>query len=269
MNTNYRIGFVGFGHMAQILFEGVTQAKVLSKSQVLFCQRDTQKMKANEQRFGCSSTSLKFLLEQSDVVLLCMRPQQIDLFMQELSKLGTFEDTWFISILAGTKLAYFQDRLGPNAQIIRAMPNVASSVQEGMTILAHNNHCSAEFQAFATQFFGATGQTIQLPESLFDVATAMAGSAPGFIFRLIEAEARFGEKQGMKYEDALKIAAQTFLGAARLIERGASPTTLIHTIATPNGVTQAGFDAMSELELDRHFQTVLEASVKRCRELST
>jgi pyrroline-5-carboxylate reductase len=101
-----------------------------------------------------------------------------------------------------------------------------------------------------------------------DIACAMAASGPGFVFRLIEAEARLGEKHGMKYADALKIAAQSFVGAARLILKGAAPLDLMHAIATPNGVTQAGFDAMTKMQVDKRFQDVIEASAARSRELS-
>jgi pyrroline-5-carboxylate reductase len=148
------------------------------------------------------------------------------------------------------------------------MPNVASSVAEGMTILSYSPECCSEFQSFANILFGSMGEIAELAESLMDIASVMAGCGPGFVFRLIEAEARLGEKHGMSYAGALKIAAQSFAGAARLVLKGASPVDLIRTIATPNGVTGAGFDAMTKLEVDKRFQDVIEAAAHRSRELS-
>jgi pyrroline-5-carboxylate reductase len=112
------------------------------------------------------------------------------------------------------------------------------------------------------------GEIAELGEGLMDIACAMAASGPGFVFRLIEAEARLGEKHGIPYADALKMAAQTFAGAARLILKGAAPLDLMHAIATPNGVTQAGFEAMTKLQVDQRFQDVIEAAAARSRELS-
>ncbi len=265
---DYRIGFVGFGHMAQILFEGITRAHVTPKSNILFCQRDTQKMKANSHHFGVSSTSLSHLIQASDLIFLCMRPQQVAHFMDELQKISGREGKWFASILAGTKLSYFQAHLGPTAQILRAMPNMASSIAEGMTTLSYSPSCSPEFQSFANILFGSIGQIAELSESVMDVACAMSASAPGFIFRLIEAEARFGEKHGIPYAEGLKMAAQAFVGAAKLILKGSMPLDLMHAIATPNGVTQAGFDMMTKQGLDERFQAVIEAAAKRSHELS-
>ena len=269
MNSDYRIGFCGFGHMAQIIFEAINRAKVTPRSHILFCRRDTHKMKENEQRFGITSTSLANLIHQSDVIFLCMRPQQVQLFMEELKKVKEFEGKWFVSILAGTKISYFQTHLGPKAQILRALPNVGSAVTEGMTIMTYSPECCAQFQSFANILFGSMGEIAELPESLTDIACGMAGSAIGFVFRLIEAEARLGEKHGMNYAQALKIAAQAFAGAARLILKGGRPTDLMHTIATPNGVTQAGFEAMTKLDVDHRFQAVIEAAANRSRELSS
>jgi len=268
MNKDLRIGFVGFGHMAQIIFEGITRGHVAPKSNILFCQRDSQKMKANSHHFGVSSTSLSHLIQESDLIFLCMRPQQVAHFMEELQALKGYEGKWFVSILAGTKLSYFQAHLGASVQILRAMPNVASSIAEGMTTLSYSPSCSPEFQSFANILFGSIGEIAELPESVMDVACAMAASAPGFVFRLIEAEARFGEKHGIPYAQGLKMAAQAFAGAAKLILKGSLPLDLMHAIATPNGVTQAGFDAMTKLELDQGFQAVIEATAHRAHELS-
>ena len=269
MNSDYRIGFCGFGHMAQIIFEAMNRAKVIPRSHVLFCRRDSHKMKENEQRFGITSTSLANLVQQSDVIFLCMRPQQIPLFMEEFKNVPGLEGKWFVSILAGTKISYFQSQLGPKVQILRALPNVGSAVSEGMTIMTYSQDCCREFKSFANILFGSMGEIAEIPESLTDIACGMAGSAPGFVFRLIEAEARVGEKHGMNYALALKIAAQTFAGAARLILKGANPTDLMQTIATPNGVTQAGFETMTKLEVDHRFQAVIEAAANRSRELSS
>jgi pyrroline-5-carboxylate reductase len=269
MHQNTRVGFAGFGHLAEVLCEAIIHAKVCPRSHILFCRRDPGKSKESEQRFGITATSLQNLVKQSEVILFCMRPQQLPHFMEQLKEIGGTEGKRFISILAGIKIAYFQAHLGRTVQILRAMPNVASSVFEGMTLLTYSPECSSDFRSFANIFFGSMGEIAELSESLIDISSAMAASGPGFVVRLIEAEARVGVKHGIPYEQALKIAAQTFAGAARLVLKGARPMDLLHSIATPNGVTQAGLEVMTRLEIDAHFQAVIEAAARRCSELSS
>jgi pyrroline-5-carboxylate reductase len=112
------------------------------------------------------------------------------------------------------------------------------------------------------------GEIIEVPENLTDISLGVSGSGPGFVFRLIEAMARTGEKHGIGYEKALKMAAQTFYGAAKLILKGKKPEDLIQQIAVPNGTTEAGFKLMDSLQMDHHFQSVIETAAKRSQEYS-
>lgn len=266
--TSYRIGFIGFGHLAKVLFESIDKAKILPRSHILFRQRDTHKMRENERRFGVTGASLATLLKQSDVILFCVRPQQAELALKEIHEAGGLKGKCLVSVLAGVSIAHFQKHLGSEAQVVRAMPNLCSSVGEGMTALSFSVSCSTEFRDFATRLFGAGGETQEVPEHLMDVVVGMSGSGPGFVFRLIEAMARMGEKHGMSYEVALKIAAQTFLGAGKLVAHGSKPADLLVQIAVPQGTTQVGLDLMTKLDLDKHFQKVMEAAAERSRELS-
>jgi pyrroline-5-carboxylate reductase len=217
--------------------------------------------------FGITSTSLPTLVEKSDLLLLCVRPAQAKEVLQELSQLE-MGGKKLISILAGTKISYFE-RFLKTVPLIRAMPNVASEVGEGMTILTSGVHADGEFRSVANLLFGSMGETIELSEEVMDLATAMAGSGPAFVFSLIEAVARHGEKGGIPYEKSLKMAAQTFLGAARiLLKGGVAIDELLRQIAVPNGTTEAGLGRMRELEVGAHFQSVLEATAARAKAIS-
>jgi pyrroline-5-carboxylate reductase len=265
---DHHIGFVGFGHLAQTIFTALERAKIVPRSQVLFLRRDPAKMKANEQTFKITATSLENLVDKSDLIFLCMRPEQAELALGQLKAAGSLQGKGVIALLAGKKISFYRQSLGDDFSIVRAMPNIASSVLEGMTILSYGPGSSVEFRSTVQFLFSSLGEVAELNEDLMDVATAMAGSGPGFVFRLIESMARAGEKAGISYAQALKISAQTFAGASRLISRGELPGDLIAKIATPNGVTQAGFDVMSSTAIEQHFHSVIEAAAKRSRELS-
>lgn len=263
-----KIGFFGFGHMAQVMFEAIERAHIVPRSNVLFLRRDRLKMKEDEQRYRITSTSLENLAAQSDLIFLCFRPQQADAALEQLRAVGGLEGKWIVSILAGVKIETIQKKLGSKVQILRVLPNIASAVNEGMSILTFGPGCSSEFHSYARQLCGTMGEVAEVDESMMDITCGMSGSGPGFVFRLIETMARTGEKHGLPYEQSLQIAAQTFAGAAKLILRGKTPESLLVQITVPNGTTQAGIDVMKKTEMDRHFQAVIEATARRSKELS-
>jgi pyrroline-5-carboxylate reductase len=254
--------------MAQVIFRAIDRSKLIPHSQVSFIRRDPKKMRENEEVFKITSTSLEHLVKMSHLIFLCVRPNQVTPILKDLARLGV-EGKMIVSILAGIKISHLQSHLGPKAQILRVMPNLPSAVGEGMSLFSFGANASSEFKSFSHLLFGCMGKVAEIEERFMDIGCGMAGSGPGFVFRLIEASARLGEKEGLPYEESLKIAAQTFLGAARLIlEGGVAPSDLIFQIATPNGTTEAGFNKMHELHLDQGFQAVIQAAADRSKTLS-
>lgn len=264
--SDYHLGFIGFGHMAQIIFTALDRAKLFPHSNVSFIQRDTHKMRENEKKFGITSTSLKTMVEKSDILILGVRPNQAKIVLEELKKIGVPETKMILTVLAGTKLGYYEKFL--KNPVVRVMPNVASEVGMGMSLLSYSQNVGSDFKSLARILFASMGEVMEIREEMMDISCALAGSGPGFVFRLIEAMAKMGEKEGLAFSDALKMAAQTFMGAAKLVLKKGDIESLIVSIATPNGVTEAGLRKMSELNLYEHFQSVIAASEKRSKELS-
>ncbi len=264
--SDCHLGFIGFGSMAQILFKMVTLAKLVSPSKINFIQRDAHKMRENEAKFGLTSTSLKTLAEKSDLLLLCVKPQQAEKVLLDLKALQLDPSKMIISILAGVKHSYYRKFL--KNPLLRSIPNIASEVFMGMTLLSPGPNASAELQSLGKMLFSCMGEVMQVPEELMDISSAIAGSGPAFVFRLIESAAKAGTKEGLSYEDALKLAAQAFMGAGKLVLKSGDIQTLISKIATPKGTTEAGLKTMDHLELSKQFQEVFLASTMRSKELS-
>jgi pyrroline-5-carboxylate reductase len=263
-----KIGFFGFGHMAQVLFGAIDRAKLIPRSRVFFMRRDVAKSLRNELEFGITATSLAHIAQHCDVIFLCVKPQQAAQAIDQLKEFS-LDGKLVISILAGTTLGFLEANLTGAVQVIRAMPNIASEVGEGMTILTYGVNCDEKHKRIAHRFFGSVGQISSLPESLMDVAASMAGCGPGFVLRMIAAMAQAGKKQGMDEQEALKIAAQTFMGAAKLVANGSIPAELIRQIATPQGMTAAGLISMDQTNIDGHFIQAIEAALNRAKELSS
>ena len=253
--------------MAQVLFSAIDRAKIVPRSHVLFMRRDAAKSRQNQQQFGITATSLEHLVKQSDVLFFCVKPQQAAEALDQLTKFP-LTGKLVISVLAGTPLSFFEAKLGGSVRVIRAMPNIASEVGEGMTILSYGKGCNEEHKSLARRLFGAVGQMSELPESMMDAASSMAGCGPGFVLRLISAMAQVGKKHGMSDQEALKITAQTFMGAAKLVAKGAIPANLIKQIATPQGMTAAGFESMDQTDIEGNLMLAIEAALQRSKELS-
>ncbi len=264
---NLRLGFVGFGHMGQVMCAAIEKARLLPRSQILFHRRDPVKAKQNEQEFGVSATSLAHLVESSNLLLLCVRPNQMESVLGEIAD-HPLNEKKIISVAAGVNISFFQKRLGEKEQIARAMPNIATSVGEGMSLLSFSSRASSDFRSLAALLFGAFGRTIEIGEPLMDIGCAMAGSGPAFVLELIEAMAREGEREGLSYIQALAIAAQSFLGAAQLIRQGGLPEELLHQIATPGGTTQAGLEAMRKAAAASRFSSAIQAASERSAQIS-
>lgn len=265
--SEYHLGFIGFGHMAQVIFQAIDKAKLIPRSQIYFIRRQADKMRQNEQEFGITSTSLKNLVEKSGIIILGVRPNQAAVILRDLQHLGVGQKM-VVTMLAGIKLGFYQKFLGNQTPLLRVMPNIASAVGEGMSVFTYAQEPTLEFRSLTHCLFSCMGEVLEVSENLMDISCGIAGSGPGFVLRLIEAMAREGEKNGLPRDKALKMAAQAFAGAARLILQGAQPEALIQEIATPHGTTEAGFKIMAQTEIEKLFQTVVQAAAKRSQELS-
>ena len=253
--------------MAQIMCKALENAKVVPRSQILFHRRDPSKAKKNEQDFGITATSLGHLMDQSNLLLICVRPNQAEFVFRDMAQLNP-DSKMFASVMAGIQLSFLQKHLGSKAQLVRVMPNIASSVAEGMSLLSFLGHPSIEFRSLINLLFGSMGQTIEIAEKQMDIGCGMAGSGPGFVLELIEAMAKIGEKEGIAYNKALKIAAQTFIGAAKLIQKGEMPRDLLYQIATPGGTTQAGLDVLRQEQVPERLTAAIQAAAMRSAQIS-
>ena len=264
-----RLGFIGFGHMAQVICKSIELAKLIPRSQMSFIQRDTHKMRENEKTFGITSTSLKNLAMQSHVLLLGVRPNQTELVLKELASLD-LQNKILITIVSGIAIASYRKYLSSALQIIRVMPNIASSVGAGMSVLSFSgSEVTSDVRSLSRLLFSCMGEVMELPESLMDISCAIAGSGPGFVFRLIESMAIAGEKEGIPYPEALKMAAQVFKGASQLILQGNRPEDLLHQITVPGGTTAAGLQVMGDTAIEKHLQMVVAAASNKSRLLGS
>jgi pyrroline-5-carboxylate reductase len=160
------------------------------------------------------------------------------------------------------------DACGPNTRIIRAMPNTPAMVGEGITALAIGPKIEEHVVDCARQIFESVGRVILIDERLMDAVTGLSGSGPAYVFLMNEAMADGGVKMGLPRETASLLAAQTVLGAARMVlETGQHPAGLKDQVASPGGTTIAGLHRLEEGRLRAVVIDAIETATKRSQEL--
>jgi pyrroline-5-carboxylate reductase len=182
---------------------------------------------------------------------------------------GDLHRVLVISIAAGTTIQSIMTQTGGAQRVIRAMPNMPVLVREGITALSWTGAITEEDKEIARAVFQAVGRVIPIEERLMDAVTGLSGSGPAYVFQAIEALADGGVKMGLPRQTAEILAAQTVLGAAKMVlESGDHPAKLKDRVASPGGTTIAGLHRLEEGRFRATLIGAVEAATKRSQELA-
>ena len=179
------------------------------------------------------------------IVLIAVKPQMMGDALPSIAAMGNGE-TLFVSVAAGTPISSFEQALGNQSPIVRAMPNTPAAVAKGITAIIGNAHAGAAHLDMADTLLRAVGQVVRLDnEDQMDAVTGLSGSGPAYVFHLIECMANAGAAQGLAPELAMQLAKATVAGAGALAEEATeTPSQLRVNVTSPNGTTQAGLGVL-------------------------
>jgi pyrroline-5-carboxylate reductase len=238
------VGFLGAGQMATALARGwiaagVVEAQNLRAWDVL----PDALARWSAATGGRSCGDNREVRREANVVVLAVKPQALDALLAEIGPDGG--ERLYLSIVAGANLVKLQTALGADARVVRAMPNTPCLIGAGACGLSAGARATPADVATALRLFRAVGVARVFPESLLDAVTGLSGSGPAFAFAFVEALADGGVFAGLPRDAALEFAAQTVLGAARMVlETGEHPGVLKDRVASPSGTTIAGLAAL-------------------------
>jgi pyrroline-5-carboxylate reductase len=263
-----RLAVIGAGKMGGILIEGFLKHNLLPPQNIAatvqHAAADRKNLASNAVALG---TDNRAAARASDLILLCVKPQVVAQVLDEIRP-ELNEQKLVISIAASVPTDYIEKRLGAEIAVLRAMPNTPSMIGEGITAIAKGKFAAAEHLETARKLFAAVGKTLVVDEKNMDAVTGLSGSGPAFIYIILESLAEGGVKMGLSRELATLLAAQTALGASKMVlETGHHPALLKDTVTTPAGCT---IDGILELEEGGLRVTLIKAIVKasqRAREL--
>jgi len=205
------------------------------------------------------------------IVLVAVKPQMMRDALPTLAAMGN-GSTLFVSVAAGTPISFFEQTLGAQTPVVRAMPNTPAAISQGITAIVGNGAAGAAGLDEAEVLLSAVGEVVRLHnEAQIDAVTAVSGSGPAYVFHMIETLAAAGVDQGLPADMALQLARATVAGAGALaMQAGEDPGQLRINVTSPNGTTQAALEIlMSETDgFPALMRRAVAAAADRSRELS-
>ena len=264
------IGFIGAGNMGEALIRGILAAKLLPPSDLVVLDLRADRVREMRERHGVSAArDLKDLLRRCATVVIAVKPQSVAGLLRSLSP-AAVRGKLVLSIAAGIPIRVFLAALGEKAAVARAMPNTPAQVMMGSTGLCFSPAVTEPQREWTGRIFSSVGTAVEFArEEQLDVVTALSGSGPAYVFLFIEALADGAVRAGMTREEALRLAASTVEGAARMVrETGTHPGALKDLVTSPGGTTAAGLAALERGAFRGTVLEAVDAAWKRCRELS-
>jgi pyrroline-5-carboxylate reductase len=267
--TGKRVAFLGAGKMGGIILQALLRNGLLTAKTTCATVAHEERAKALAAKLKVKvSTNNVEAVKGADIIVIAVKPQVVAEVVREISGQVTPKQL-IVSVAASVPAAMIEKELPVNVPVVRAMPNTPCIMGEGMTAICKGKHASADDVTLASHMFDVVGRTVVVDEKHMDAVTALSASGPAYIYIILESLAEAGVKVGLPRDIATLLAAQTALGAAKVVlETGDHPALLKDAVTTPAGCT---IDAIMELEEGKLRVTLIKAVVKaaqRAKELA-
>ena len=263
------LGIIGCGKMGSALVKGAIRENAIDGQKVMVIDlipELAQKL-SKDIRATIAETNDE-LIENSDAILLCVKPQ--DMFSLTNSFTKERSSKLFISIAAGIKIDDLEKSFKSDDRIIRVMPNTPAMIGQGASAQSKGKNATESDAEFVSKILNAVGISIEVPEKQLDAVTGLSGSGPAYIYTVIEALADGGVLVGLPKEKALTLAAKTVIGAAKMVMKSDEhPAKLRDQVASPGGTTIAGLAALESGKLRSTLIEAVKAATKRSEELGS
>jgi len=252
-----KLGIIGVGKIGSALLKRIISTNTIDRNKIIIFDVDKEKLHnlSKDLDVECANNNTD-LVNSSKHVLIAVIPQVMDIVLREIEP-AISEQHVIISIAAGVSFAHITKIITKPVSLIRIMTNTPALVGAAATAIARNENVKEYQLEFVKEIFNSVGMVVELEERHLDAVTGLSGSGPAYIFIIIEALADGGVKMGLPRAIALKLAAQTLLGSAKLLlETNIHPAALKDMVATPGGTT---ITAIHELESAKIRATLIRA----------
>jgi len=263
------IGFIGAGTMAGALTDGMLRAGAAGADRLYASDPSAERRSAFAGRIGKNVLDDNIaLVHACRVVVLSVKPNVVPAVGEQIAGYVT-SDHLIVSIAAGVTLTRLAELLGTD-RLVRVMPNTPALVGAGAAAYCTGPGATAEDGDLVAEMLGAVGLCVRVEEEgQMDAVTGLSGSGPAYVYLVIGALREGGAAAGLDPRVAAELAAQTALGAARMVlETGKAPRQLIDEVATPGGTTVEGLRVLEEAGVQRAFREAVVAATERSRRLA-
>jgi len=249
-------GFIGLGNMSTAIIKGMYSHKAFDAHTIYGINRSPEKSTKLQKAYNIQPmNSIAELMDHCDVVVLGVKPQNLLDILPEV-RANLRPSQIIVSIAAGKTLSFFEEQLNGHASIFRVMPNI-NAVVGASTSCFSTNVTDIKQITIVREMFSTIGSIEQLPENLFSIFTTIGCASPAFTYLYIDSLARAAVREGMSKDMALKIAASSVLGSAKMVlESDEHPWALIDQVCSPGGTTIQG---VTSLQVNHFESTIYEA----------
>lgn len=256
------LAFIGTGNMAGAMVKGLMAVGGVSPAEVVLYNRTAAKAQAIAEQYPGMTVADSEMdaAVQAKYVVLGVKPYQYAEVIEKI-KGGFTPDHVVITIAAGVSIEGVRYWFGDEVKVVRTMPNTPVSVMAGMTAVSFSDQLTAQEQDWSLEFLESFGAVEVIDEKLMDAVPAISGSAPAYMFQLIEAMADEGVRQGFQRQQAYRMAAQAMYGAGKMVlETGMHPAVLKDQVTSPGGTT---IEALKVLE-ENGFRAAIMRAMSAC-----
>lgn len=255
--SDKELGIIGMGNMGTALIRGILNSQIIKRENIIIYDINNQSLikKSKENSLDYAESNVE-LVQKVKYILIAVKPQVIDSVLHEI-KSSLKSGHIIISIAAGITISHINNIINNDIGIIRVMPNTPALIGAAASAISINQNVSQNDLEYIKNILNSIGIVVELEEKHLDAVTGLSASGPAYIFVIIEALADGGVKMGLSREIALKLAAQTVLGASKMVlDTGKHPGELKDMVTSPGGTT---ITALHEIEKGKLRSTLISA----------
>jgi pyrroline-5-carboxylate reductase len=270
MLENRKIALIGAGAMAEAMISGMIRTQLARPEALFAADPRAERLQDLKQLYDIqTSTNNVQAVTDADVVVLSIKPQVLQRVLSEL-KSHVKPGTLILSIVAGAPIQKIQRELD-HEMVVRSMPNTPAQIGQGITVWTAAKSVTSEGLGMARQILGSLGDEIFLEDEYYlDMATALSGSGPAYVFLFMEAMVDAGVHLGFERHIAEKLVAQTVRGSVDYFTKRDDPVHLArlrNQVTSPGGTSAAGLYYLEKAGLRTAISRAIWAAFERSREL--